>query len=372
MNAVTKTPAIVHESERQRQFARLQIPLSIDIGGQRYHILDWSVGGFAVQAESLTLSVGNSYSGRLILPFDDFDMDVKVRFEVCYRSPETGRMGCRLVDQSASQASILQYMVRAHVAGEIVHVNDVLNLMQRADSGAKLDVPAPTARESARQKRSRRLMPVVLSVAALAILALVAMSIYERSFLISAHSAVVTSDLIQIAAPQGGRVVFSQAAGEETVAPGDLLATVTTPGGSAYFVESPCACRIVDVLVTDDSQVGVDANLFLLAPLDAATRVSALVPYDSALRLQEGMEVLLTFPATGQNMWGLVAKVDMRRQLSEIGQPILDPKAVVSAEVTVRTAEDIPLEWIGRPVAITIDTFGESWLGQIFAGGDQS
>lgn len=366
----TTTPKIVHDSERQRQFARLRVPLSIKIAGQRYDVIDWSVGGISVRADNLNLTVGNSYSGRIVLPFDDFEVELKVRFEVCYVSGDEPRMGCRLVDQSPTQLAILQYMVRAYIAGEIVHMGDVLNVVQRGAGASVRELPKLTAQETARQRVRRWSIGSGIVLGCTAMLALLGASIYEQLYVIEARSGVVTTDLIQIAAPQGGRLTYGAEVNDGIATSGGLLATVATPGGTTYFVESPCDCRIVDVLSADDSQVGVGTMLLLLAPNDAEVTVSALVPYEDALRLRDGMTVDLAYTSVDGDFPGVIQNVDIRRQLSALGQPLLDDKAVISAEVTIVPEQPLGADWIGKPVAVTMDVFGSSWLGRQFGAGN--
>lgn len=367
MSIAETAPVVVHESERQRQFARLKAPLSIKIAGQRYDILDWSVGGFSLGTRDLSLTPGNAYSGRIVLPFEDFEVEVKIRFEVCYASADGPRMGCRLIEQTSTQLAILQYMVRAHVTGELVNVGDIMDVVKRADNMTTRELPKLTSAERARLSVRRWIIGSGIVLAFFAMLSLLLASLYEQLYVVNARSGVVTTDLIQIAAPQGGRVAYGAEVGAGgSVAPGALLATVTTPGGSTYFVESPCDCQVVDVLSTDDSQVGVGTSLLLLAPDNATVAVSALVPYDQALRLREGMAADLSLSAIDGVLPGTITNIDIRRQLSELGQPLLDDEAVISAEVTIMPAQPMPAAWIGKPAAVTFDLFGTTWLGRLF------
>ncbi len=370
MSIVETTPTIVHESERQRQYARLRVPLSIKIAGRRYDIIDWSVGGMSIQAEDLNLTVGNTYSGRIVLAFEDFEVDLKVRFEVCYIDVESGRMGCRLVEQTTTQLAMLQYLVRAHVAGEIVHMDDIMNVVQRGDPVSLRALPQLSPRESARLRLRRWAIGGSIVLAFLAMLTLLIGSVYERLYVVNARSAVITTNLVEISAPQGGRLAYGADVADGTASAGGLLATVTTPGGATYFVESPCDCRIVDVLSTEDSQVGVGTSLMLLAPEDAVVNVSALVPYEDALRLRTGIAVALSYTGADGTFQGTIEKVDIRRQLSALGQPLLDVGSVVSAEITIMPERPLPLEWIGMPVAVTIDLFPTTWLGRLVGAGE--
>ncbi|MEZ5667944.1 MAG: PilZ domain-containing protein [Alphaproteobacteria bacterium] len=369
MNQMQPAPLVVHEAERQRQHVRLRVPLIVEIAGQRYNVQDWSVAGFSLPASALSLPEGHSYNARLVLAFAEFEFDLKVRFEVVYVSDATGRIGCRLVDQTPQQLSVLQFMVDAYLSGEIVQVGDLFDIARRDNFIAVKQVPKLTDRERWWQRARGWLFGTAVAAVSLGLLALIAGSAYERMYVIDAHSAVVTTDLIHIAAPQGGRLAYGAAVGAGTVEAGQPLATVTTPGGSVFYVDSPCDCSVVDVLSSDDSQVGVDASLLLLAPEGAQTRISALIPYDDAMRLREGEPAALTFAAVDGSYGGHIAKVDLRRQLTELGQPLMDAEAVVTAEVTIVPDQPVPVDWIGKPVGVRIDVFGDSWLGKLTGGG---
>ena len=368
MNQMQAAPLVVHEAERQRQHVRLRVPLIVEIAGQRSNVRDWSVAGFSLPISAISLPRGNTYSARLILAFEEFEFDLKVRFEVVYASDETDRVGCRLIEQSQQQVSVLQFMVDAYLSGEIVQVGDLFDIARRDNFVTVKQLPRPSDRERWSQRLRSWFFGAVVMVVSIGLLALILTSAYERMYVIDAHSAVVTTDLIHIAAPQGGRLAFSSGVRSGGVVAGAPLATVTTPGGSVYYVDSPCDCRVIDVLSTDDSQVGVDTPLLLLAPLEAETRVSALVPYEDAMRLHEGASVMLSYAAIDGRHAGQITNVDLRRQLTELGQPLMDAEAVISAEVTIIPADPLPLDWVGKPAGARVDVFEDSWFGRLIGG----
>lgn len=368
MNQIQTAPMVVHEAERQRQHVRLRVPLIVEIAGQRYNVFDWSVAGFSLAASAISLSDGRSYNARLILAFADFEFDLKVRFQVVYVDEGGNRIGCRLIEQTPQQLSVLQFMVDAYLSGEVVQVGDLFDVTRRDNFVTVKQVPPQTGSERLRQRARSWMFGLGIAAVTVLLLGLITTSAYERLFVVDAHSAVVTTDLVHIAAPQGGRLAYSAPARSGQIAAGELLATVTTPGGSVFYVDSPCDCTVVDVVANDDSQVGVDASLMLLAPVGAATRISALVPYADAMRLQEGAAATLSYAAIPGRFDGQITNVDLRRQLTELGQPLMDAEAVISAEVTITADEPIPAEWIGKPVGVRIDVFDQSWLGRLFGG----
>lgn len=366
MNQIHGGPLVVHEAERQRQHLRVRVPLTIEIGNRRCEAFDWSVAGFSVPSADFGIGPGEDCDARLVLAFVEFEFDLKVRCQLVYANADSGRSGFRLINQNQRQLSVLQFMVDAYLSGEIVQVSDLFDVARRDNFTTAKQIPRQSGGELLRQRFRRWLFGFGVLALTVGLLALIATSLYERLYVVSPVSAVVTADLVQIAAPQGGRLAISAAVRSGVVQAGMPLLTITTPGGAVYNVDSPCDCEVVDVLASDDSQVGVDTSLLLMVPVNSQTHISALVPYEDALRLDEGAAVLLTHPAGDGEFQGTIADVDLRRQLTELGQPLMDAEAVISAEVTIIPDQPMPMDWIGMPVGVRIDVFEGDWLGGIF------
>lgn len=66
---VVQSNQIVHESETQRQFVRLQMPAQIQVDNVRYNIKDLSSGGLGIKDLLPTSKKGTTLDIDLILPF---------------------------------------------------------------------------------------------------------------------------------------------------------------------------------------------------------------------------------------------------------------------------------------------------------------
>lgn len=73
---------VVHESEAQRQFARVKLPARIRyIGANREgvdaRLLDLSAGGFAFTASGAPIQPGDLYKGKLLFQVDSISFSSK-------------------------------------------------------------------------------------------------------------------------------------------------------------------------------------------------------------------------------------------------------------------------------------------------------
>jgi len=70
MNTAAIAPQFVHESEAQRQFARVRMPatlfVKLDGAPVRFPLEDLSAGGFCIRLGNESLRRGKVYNGRLV------------------------------------------------------------------------------------------------------------------------------------------------------------------------------------------------------------------------------------------------------------------------------------------------------------------
>ena len=80
-------PQIVHEAEVHRQHVRLRIPIAIEIDGTRYGVDDWSMGGVGRGRAITSRQPGERFPARLIFPFEDFEIALRLDCQMVYVSP---------------------------------------------------------------------------------------------------------------------------------------------------------------------------------------------------------------------------------------------------------------------------------------------
>src|SRR5512134_518893 len=98
-------PQIVHEAEIHRQHVRLRIPIVVEIDGTRYGVDDWSIGGFGVAGPITSRQPGERYPARLIFPFEDFEITLRLDCQMIYVLPDGSRFGSKFLALSQGQVS---------------------------------------------------------------------------------------------------------------------------------------------------------------------------------------------------------------------------------------------------------------------------
>src|SRR4051812_8219257 len=126
---------IVHEAEIHRQHVRLRIPIVVEIDGTRYGIDDWSMGGFGVASPITSRQPGERFPARLIFPFEDFELTLRLDCQMIYALPDLPRFGGKFLALSQGQLSLFRYLVDAYLSGELVSGGDVLAVVSRDNMG---------------------------------------------------------------------------------------------------------------------------------------------------------------------------------------------------------------------------------------------
>jgi alginate biosynthesis protein Alg44 len=142
---------IVHEAEVHRQHVRLKIPIGVEVDGTRYVVDDWSMGGFGVATPITSRQPGERFPVRLIFPFEDFEVSLRLDCLMVYVDPEAERFGCRFLALSQGQLSLFRYLVDAYLSGEIV----TGGTCSAWPAGTTRPRPGPRRRSSGRSSRRR-------------------------------------------------------------------------------------------------------------------------------------------------------------------------------------------------------------------------
>lgn len=107
---------VVHESEAQRQFARVKLPARIRyIGANREgvdaRLLDLSAGGFAFTASGAPIQPGDLYKGKLLFQVDSISFSLEVEFQVRSADPASRRVGCEFQNLKPREVAALRYLI---------------------------------------------------------------------------------------------------------------------------------------------------------------------------------------------------------------------------------------------------------------------
>jgi alginate biosynthesis protein Alg44 len=343
--------AVVHEAFVQRQHTRYRLPLLVAFAGTTYRAADWSVGGVGLEGVDLDIGVGTVHPLELMFAFQGFTLTVRVDAEIRHVNRQQRRVGFRFIDLTLQQLSLMQFVIDAHLAGEVVDGGDLLEVTVRDNTAA----PRKEAKAEAepRGRRIRRVVHRVVSYGTIfavfaGILAFVGTNLYDRLFVIRPAMASITGDMVVVAADVAGRVGALAAPGP--IAAGDPAFTLTAPDGTVTTVASPCDCRVLAQEVPDGAVVRAGATVLSLVGPDARPGVTVALAYDDLDRLVPGTVARIQYLDGGEAVVG-----DIRFKPALIGS---GEGAGARALIDLDPSRPLDPEMIGQPVNVWFDTSG--------------
>jgi alginate biosynthesis protein Alg44 len=348
-------PQIVHETEVHRQHVRLKIPIQIEVDGVRYQADDWSVGGFGVESVMTSRQPGEHFAVRMIFPFEEFDMSMRLDARMVYVDQEHGRFGCAFLGLSKEQVAVFRYLVDAYLSGEVVSAGDILQIRSR-DSHSRGRLPpdfltAPQM-EPWQDKMRRYGLLGALGVAGLILAALIVLGLRERFFTIDIQSAVIEAPVTEVRAPIPGRFLALLEPGAE-VEQGFMLGTIRGPEGSIAPVESPCHCIVLDQIGLSGQTYQVGDPLLALIGVNEALMVRAQLPLEEVERLEVGDRAEIRVPGRAGAIYGEIVRINVRPRLEAWLNPNSEfPISRRLAQVVVRPDRPFELADFGSLVSL--------------------
>lgn len=332
---------IVHEAEVHRQHVRLKIPIGVEIDGTRYTVDDWSLGGFGVTSPITSRQPGERFAVRLIFPFEDFELSLRIDCQMIYRDEDTARFGCRFLALSQGQLTMFRYLVDAYLSGEIVSGGDVLAVLGREngpEGRIQQQIFDPFLREvtTGRRWRKRLGLGLMLLLGA-GLAAAIAFGYQERFVVVTADEAVVEAPVFRLEAASAG--TLSAAVDQEQILrPGDQVARIEAPGAPPVPLRSPCECVVHDWVVAPGQVAQVGTLVAVLVAADRPLVVRAELSPERAERLRVGQIAEITLIGRSDVYRGQIDTVDARIQL-------VDDEDGRQRRVTVVVRPDTPLDF---------------------------
>jgi alginate biosynthesis protein Alg44 len=362
-------PNVLHESETQRQHARVRIPAKIsfarhDGGTITLPLLDLSAGGFAFSAPTAPVKTGEHYSGVLIFAIDTLSLSVNVAFQIGKRTND-GRVSCQFHNLAAREIAALRQIITAHLSGDLVSVGELLSTLQRDN------FTRPRRDDSAGNISSlARLRAVAVSIGVLVVglvaFAFAGHALYKVYFVSSATSAVVVLPTVQVTVPRDGTVqsligedgvvrkgapIATFSASMLEVLKGSLQDSNLVPARVAELAStqikgtltSPCDCTLARQVVADGQYVGKGGVVFELVPDNSQIGIEARFPYQKINAVQPGTSV--SFRVAGVEQW-LPGHI--------VSNTLMDEDAL-SSDLRVRIQPDAPLTGAQAGRAVQVD-----------------
>jgi alginate biosynthesis protein Alg44 len=339
---LSNTDQIVHESETQRQYIRLQLPASVEIDGTRYSLKDLSAGGLALRdIDTKEFKKSQRSDLKLILPFADFTIDLDLKAEIQYIDKKLKIAGCRFIDLTPSQISILNHVIRSFIAGDIEKNTDIISVVAR-DNFANI-----RKHQNDNENPSNAELIKRYSIYGFALIAIIAVSsfiignIMEKILVVKTNDAFVSLESINIISPLSGTYVSTLPEGIKTVEKNDPIAKIVNPeSNDTIVVYSPCDCYITDNKVLNGQYTPKDQKLFELIRSDEKSVVTATMDLENAHRLKIGTESKIDITGLEAEINGKIINIE-RDNISSTLHP---PQAII----TIQPSLDIPIDYINR------------------------
>ena len=361
---------VVHESEAQRQHARVKIPAKLRFFGPdrtpvEARVIDLSAGGLAFNAGQLPLKVGDVYKARLQFVIDNLGLAMDVELQVRSFDRETGRTGCQFQNLEPQDISTLRHLITSHLAGDIVSMGEMLATLQR-DNFTK----ARKVKDGGHGMTPfGRLRAVTFSLAiflvGLAAFGFIFKSVYGMYFVSHAQAGLVSVPGMNITMPRDG-TVQSLIKADGVAAKGAPLATFSTsmldvlkghldedqlqPAKVEELfgkqmtgtLTSPCDCTVAQQLVADGQYASKGDVIFQLVPRNSEANVEARFSYRQFGDVLPGTSV--SFQIAGED----------KTRTGKIVSSTSLKSADLSSDIRVQIKPDEPLDsaFAGRPVEV--------------------
>jgi mannuronan synthase len=347
-------PQIVHEAEIHRQHVRLRIPIAVEIDGTRFGVDDWSMGGFGVAGPVSSRQPGERFPVRVISPFEDFELTLRLDVQMIYVLPDLPRFGARFIDLSQGQLSLFRYIVDAYLSGEIVSGGDILSVVGNDQAGeARVQKLFSTLNEQDDWgRRARRYVGIgLMTLAGMGLTGLIVAGLYQRFLVVSTDLAVIEAPVRRITAPAAGVVEAGKGGLLRT---GDIVARLVGVDRSVIPVPSPCECVLGEWLAQPGRPVQAGDGLVVLVAADQPLTVRAEVPLDAARRLRVGQVAEITVPGKPEAYRGQIERIDFRLQGARPGEPPqLANAGRTGVPVIVRPDKPLDFENLGYAVSVS-------------------
>ncbi|MBU3056596.1 alginate biosynthesis protein Alg44 [Pseudomonas indica] len=364
---------VVHESEAQRQHARVKLPAKIRYAsGNRevveQRLIDLSAGGFSfIAGNGQAARSGDYHKGKLLFQIDNLGLAIDVEFQVRSVDFDSGRIGCQFQNLKPREIATLRHLITAHLSGELVNLGDLLSTLQRdnftkarknKDGGSGMGVIA-------------RLRAVTFSlgifIVGLGAFALILKQLYGLYFVTHAESGQVSVPSMQVTMPREGTVqslvgpdgivkngapIASFSATMLEMLKGHLNEEQLNPKNVEQLfsqqmkgtLTSPCDCKVAQQLVADGQYASKGQVIFELVPRDSNATIEARFPYRNFAQAKPGARVSF-----------MVAGEDEPRHGQIVSSTLLEGGLSSDIRVTIQPDQPLDSALAGQPVEVTID-----------------
>ncbi|AGA75321.1 alginate biosynthesis protein Alg44 [Pseudomonas plecoglossicida] len=363
---------VVHESEAQRQHARVRIPAKLrflDPQRQAHDVKvdDLSAGGLSFHTKQ-QLSVGDVLRGRLQFTVDNLGLSMDIEFQVRSYNPGSGRTGAQFQNLELRDIATLRHIITSHLSGELITAGDVLSTLQRDNFTKARKQKDGGAGLSAFGRLKAVTVTLGVFVVGVAAFGFIAKSLYGMYFVSHAEAGVVAVPTTNVTMPRDGTVNSLVESGGQ-IAKGAPLASFTTSmldmlKGNLEDAQlepakieelfgkqlsgtltSPCDCVVARQLVDNGQYAAKGQPIFQLIPRTTNPMIEARFTYRQFDEVKPGTRV--NFQVAGED--------EVRTGQIVSSASLNSEDLAADIRVQIKPDSALPAELAGRPASVNSD-----------------
>ena len=237
----------------------------------------------------------------LTLPFGDFSLDVELKGEIQHIDKKLKVAGCRFIDLTSNQISILNHVIKSFMSGDIVGTEDLLNVVSR-ENFVNVRKHNDNSPKSLKDNITKYGIYILIILATFILSAFIINNILEKTFIIKTPYGYVHAKTLDILSPASGTYETALTANAISVKKGQVIGYIDIAGTINESVEasdsiqiaqskkiiSPCDCFIFETHILEGEYSPQNSKLFTLLPQDGEITIRADVPIEDIRRLKIG------------------------------------------------------------------------------------
>ena len=365
---------VVHESEAQRQHARVKLPARLRLlngapNAPLVRVEDLSAGGLSYIAPACEkLKVGEVIKARLQFLIDNLGLAMDVELQIRSINPTTHRVGCQFQNLEPRDIATLRHLITSHLAGDIVSVGEVLATLQSDNFTQARKHKAGDSGMGVFGRLRAVTFSLGIFIVALGAAGFVLKTVYDLYFVSHATAGLVSVPGMEVTMPREG-TLQSLVASEQAVQKGAPLASFNTnmlemlKGGltgedldparieqlygrqMSGTLTSPCDCLVARQLVADGQYAAKGQVIFQLVPRDTQATVEARFTYRQFKDIKPGTPV--SFQVAGEEQ--------MRTGRVVSSSNLTNAELSSDIRVQIKPDEALSSTLAGRPVDVISD-----------------
>ncbi|WP_457561258.1 hypothetical protein [Caminibacter sp.] len=349
-----KAKQIVHEAEITRQHARYKIPAKIEIDGKIYDVYDWSVSGVGIIGLPDEIYKRKYAVAKMIFRFDDFETVLdNLHLEFVSKRPD-GVVGARFTELTPQQIAILNQIISAYLAGDIITEDDIIHAVTRAQFMQKKEEKPKV------DKKKSILILLLIWVFILFLLFFLIYVMYTRIYIVRSENAYFDANMTVIRAPSPSYIEFAKKfkPGME-INKSEILYYAHLIYGGVQVVKSPLKGELYTILIHNGDFRNVGEPIFSILE-NKNFYIVANILHKDLVKINIGDIATVQVP-NGDKFYARVTKIEYpynivekhARPLQNIYNQARNYDKVILYPINYKIKKSM----LGSSVVVHIDTF---------------